>query len=49
MARVIARALAARSPRARYLVGPDAQALALVERLAPTALKDRLSRLVLGL
>ena len=49
VARVIARALAARFPRARYLVGPDAQALALVERLTPTALKDRLSRLVLGL
>lgn len=49
VARVIARALDARFPRARYLVGPDAQALALVERLTPTALKDRLSRLVLGL
>jgi NAD(P)-dependent dehydrogenase (short-subunit alcohol dehydrogenase family) len=49
VARVIARALDARSPRARYLVGPDAQALALVERLTPTALKDRLSRLMLGL
>jgi NAD(P)-dependent dehydrogenase (short-subunit alcohol dehydrogenase family) len=49
VARVIARALTTRSPRARYLVGPDAQALAWVERLAPTALKDRISRLVLGL
>jgi NAD(P)-dependent dehydrogenase (short-subunit alcohol dehydrogenase family) len=49
VARVIARALDARFPRARYLVGPDAQALALVERLTPTALKDRLSRLMLGL
>jgi NAD(P)-dependent dehydrogenase (short-subunit alcohol dehydrogenase family) len=49
VARVIARALESRSPRARYLVGPDAQALALVERLAPTALKDRVSRLLLGL
>jgi short-subunit dehydrogenase len=49
VARVIARALESRAPRARYLIGADAQALALVERLAPTALKDRLSRLVLGL
>jgi short-subunit dehydrogenase len=49
VARVIARAVESRAPRARYLVGPDAQALALLERLAPTALKDRVSRLVLGL
>lgn len=49
VAKVIARALETRSPRARYLVGPDAQALALVERLAPTAFKDRISRLMLGL
>lgn len=49
VAKVIARAIQSRFPRARYLVGPDAQALALVERLAPTALKDRISRLMLGL
>jgi short-subunit dehydrogenase len=49
VARVIARALESRSPRARILVGADAQALALVERIAPTALKDRVSRLLLGL
>ena len=49
VARVIARALEARSPRARYLVGPDAHALALLEQLAPTALKDRVSRLMLRL
>ena len=49
VARVIARALSTRFPSARYLVGPDAQTLALLERLAPTALKDRLSRLMLGL
>ncbi|MEN8159050.1 MAG: SDR family oxidoreductase [Myxococcota bacterium] len=49
VARVIAQALRSRSPSARYLVGQDAQALALVERLAPTALKDRISRLILGL
>lgn len=46
VANVIASALRSRSPRARYLVGQDAQALMLVERLAPTALKDRISRLI---
>jgi short-subunit dehydrogenase len=46
VAHVIAEALRSRSPRARYLVGPDAQALLWVERLAPTALKDRISRLL---
>lgn len=49
VARTIGRALEARFPRARYLVGPDAQALALLEQLAPTALKDRVSRWTLGL
>jgi NAD(P)-dependent dehydrogenase (short-subunit alcohol dehydrogenase family) len=49
VARVIAQALAARSPRARYLVGYDAAGLAMVERLTPTPLKDTVSKLVLGL
>ncbi|HZT65333.1 MAG TPA: SDR family oxidoreductase [Acidimicrobiales bacterium] len=49
VARVIGRAATARLPRARYLVGYDAQALAVVQRLTPTAVKDRVSRLVLGL
>jgi NAD(P)-dependent dehydrogenase (short-subunit alcohol dehydrogenase family) len=49
VARAIARALEARFPRARYLVGPDAQALAWVEQVTPTALKDRLARLMLRL
>lgn len=48
-AAVIGRALTARSPRARYLVGYDAQTLALVMPLTPTALKDRITRLTLGL
>lgn len=48
-ARIIATALTTRLPRARYLVGADAQALALVERLTPTSVKDRVTRLVLGL
>jgi NAD(P)-dependent dehydrogenase (short-subunit alcohol dehydrogenase family) len=47
--RVIADALEARSPRARYLVGPDAQALALIDQVTPTVVKDRVTRWVLGL
>jgi NAD(P)-dependent dehydrogenase (short-subunit alcohol dehydrogenase family) len=35
--------------RPRYLVGYDAAAIALWSRLTPTEIKDRLSRLVLGL
>jgi short-subunit dehydrogenase len=48
-AKVIANALASKRPRARYLVGIDAMALATVERFTPTALKDRVVRLTLGL
>jgi NAD(P)-dependent dehydrogenase (short-subunit alcohol dehydrogenase family) len=48
-ARVIGRALSSPFPRARYLVGYDAQAFAMVERFTPTGVKDRVSRLVLGL
>jgi NAD(P)-dependent dehydrogenase (short-subunit alcohol dehydrogenase family) len=49
VARVIARALSSPVPRARYLVGYDAQALALVQSITPTAVKDRVLRLTLGL
>jgi NAD(P)-dependent dehydrogenase (short-subunit alcohol dehydrogenase family) len=49
VARVIAGAIEARSPRTRYLVGYDAQALALVDSFTPTFLKDRVTRAVLGL
>ena len=49
VARVIARAIGARVPRSRYLVGYDALALAAAERLWPTAVKDRVTRIVLGL
>ena len=49
VARVIAGAVSARHPRARYLVGYDAQALAAMEVLSPTVIKDRVIRLVLGL
>jgi NAD(P)-dependent dehydrogenase (short-subunit alcohol dehydrogenase family) len=48
-AKVIANVLSARNPRARYLVGYDAQALALVDQFTPTIVKDRVTRWVLGL
>lgn len=37
------------NPRARYLVGVDAQALGLFDTLAPTGVKDLITRLTLGL
>ena len=49
VARVIADAVDGRSPRARYLVGPDAQAFNLVHRLTPTPVQDRVVRLLLGI
>jgi hypothetical protein len=49
VAKVIAGAVAGRAPRARYLVGYDAQAMALLDSVTPTALKDRVSRLTLGI
>jgi NAD(P)-dependent dehydrogenase (short-subunit alcohol dehydrogenase family) len=48
-ARVIGAALTSGQPRSRYLVGFDAQALLLAERLTPTFVKDRVMRLGLGL
>lgn len=48
-AKVIAGALTARVPRARYLVGYDAQALAVMQQFTPTTIKDRVTRLVMGL
>ncbi len=48
-ARVIVAALTSRTPRSRYLVGLDAQAILLAERLTPTFVKDRVLRLGLGL
>jgi NAD(P)-dependent dehydrogenase (short-subunit alcohol dehydrogenase family) len=48
-AKVIANAIASRRPRARYLVGIDAVALAAADRFTPTSLKDRVVRLTLGL
>jgi NAD(P)-dependent dehydrogenase (short-subunit alcohol dehydrogenase family) len=49
VARVVARALTSGQPRARYLVGYDARAAAVLERVVPTTIKDRFTRLVLGL
>ena len=49
VARVIGRALSARSPRPRYLVGVDAQVIAAWHSLVPTEVRDRLYRLGLGL
>ena len=49
VATVVGKALTARSPRARYLVGRDAQAIAAAQPLWPTGLKDRITRLAVGL
>jgi NAD(P)-dependent dehydrogenase (short-subunit alcohol dehydrogenase family) len=48
-AKAIGKALTARSPRARYLVGPDALAIAVIQPLIPTRIRDRITRLVTGL
>ena len=49
VAKVIGGVLDSSRPRARYLVGFDAQAAVLADRLTPTAIKDRVIRLTLGL
>ncbi|HEY5154664.1 MAG TPA: SDR family oxidoreductase [Acidimicrobiales bacterium] len=48
-AKVIAGAVETRLPRDRYLVGIDAQAIRLSDRLTPKMLQDRVLRLALGL
>jgi NAD(P)-dependent dehydrogenase (short-subunit alcohol dehydrogenase family) len=48
-AKTIGTALTTRWPRARYLVGYDAQAFALWSSLTPTEMKDRIVRLVMSL
>jgi|SRR5271166_2979936 len=48
-AKVIGRALTVSAPRARYLVGRDAQAVAMSQPLIPTWIRDRVTRLVIGL
>jgi hypothetical protein len=49
VARVIAGAIESRSPKARHLVGYDAQAVVLADRLVPTMVRDRITRIALGL
>ena len=48
-AKVVGAALTSRVPRSRYLVGLDAQAMNLMDTLTPTAVKDRVMRLGLGI
>lgn len=48
-AKVIVGAIRSSRPRSRYLVGLDAQALVLADSWTPTAIKDRVLRLTLGL
>ncbi len=49
VARLIASIMGNRMPRARYLIGVDAQVAAITERTTPTFLKDFVARRVLGL
>jgi NAD(P)-dependent dehydrogenase (short-subunit alcohol dehydrogenase family) len=49
VATVIARAVTSRSPRARYLVGCDAQVIAGIRSWVPTQVWDRVARTVLDL
>jgi NAD(P)-dependent dehydrogenase (short-subunit alcohol dehydrogenase family) len=49
VATVIGKALTARFPRPRYLVGYDAQMIALFDPIVPTPVKDWVARLTLGL
>jgi NAD(P)-dependent dehydrogenase (short-subunit alcohol dehydrogenase family) len=49
VAKVIAKALAARSPRPRYLVGPDAHMLAAVHTVLGPRAQERLAMLGMGL
>ena len=49
VAKVVAKALTSRRPSPRYLVGLDARALAVYERVAPTRVKDRVARTILGI
>jgi len=49
VAEVIARAVTSRSPRARYLVGCDAQVIAGLRTYTPTRVWDRVARSILDL
>ncbi len=48
-AKVIAKALTVKAPRARYLVGRDAQMIAAAQPLLPSVLRDRVTRFLVGL
>lgn len=49
VARAVGRAMTARSPATRELVGLDARSIALWNRLVPSTAKDRAMRIMLGL
>ncbi len=49
VARVVERALTARRPRARYVVGADARGMIAAQALLPTRVFDRVMRRALGL
>jgi len=49
VAKVVASVMGSRAPRPRYLVGQDAQLLALTDAFTPTRVKDLVTRLGLGL
>ncbi len=49
VARTVERALTARRPRARYVVGADARAMILAQAILPTRAFDRLMRRAMGL
>jgi NAD(P)-dependent dehydrogenase (short-subunit alcohol dehydrogenase family) len=49
VAKVVASAIGSRVPRARYVVGNDAQMGVLVERFTPTFVRDLVTRKTLGL
>jgi NAD(P)-dependent dehydrogenase (short-subunit alcohol dehydrogenase family) len=49
VARVIAGAVTSKRPKARYLVGPDAQLARLYTTVVPEGVRDRLARVSLGL
>jgi NAD(P)-dependent dehydrogenase (short-subunit alcohol dehydrogenase family) len=49
VAQVVERALTARRPRARYVVGADARAMILAQAVLPTPVFDRLLRRAMGL
>ena len=49
VARLVSLVMGARYPRARYLIGNDAHAAALTDRLTPTFVRDFVTRRAMGL